>query len=87
MLARNKKNLAKSLPGEMLRFGHHFIDSKRNAQDRIVPRETAILTIVDAFVGKIERCKEPHRQTKILKRERARSFCHRFEFLIRFRRD
>jgi len=28
MLARNKKNLAKSLPREMLRFGHNFIDGK-----------------------------------------------------------
>jgi hypothetical protein len=57
MLARNKKDLAKSLPREMLRFGHHFIDGKCDAKDRIIPRETAILTIVDAFVGKISGAK------------------------------
>src|SRR5205823_3266827 len=60
MLARNKKDLAKSLPREMLCFGHDLIDGKCDAQDRIIPRETAILTIVDAFVGKIERRKEAH---------------------------
>src|SRR6266705_2486830 len=85
MLARNKKDLAKSLPREMLRFGHNFIDGKCDAQDRIIPRETAILTIVDAFVGKIERCKEAHGPSKILQCERAGSLRHGFEFLIRFR--
>lgn len=71
MLARNKKDLAKPLPREILRFGHHFIDGKCDAQDRIIPRETAVLTIVDAFVGKIERCKEPHGPPKVLQCERA----------------
>ena len=71
MLARNKKDLAKSLPREMLRFGHNFIDAKCDAQDRIIPRETAILTIVDAFVGKIEGCKEAHSPPKVLQCERA----------------
>src|SRR5205823_13232058 len=48
MLARNKEDLAKSLPREMLRFGHDLIDGKCHAQDWIIPRETAILTIIDA---------------------------------------
>jgi hypothetical protein len=87
MLAGNKKDLAKSLPREMLRFGHNFIDGKRDTQDWIIPRETAILTIVDAFVGKIERCKEPHGPPKILQCERARSLRHCFEFLIGFWRN
>ena len=53
MLARNQKDLAKSLTREMLRFGNNLINIKRDAQDRIIPRETAILTIVDAFIRKI----------------------------------
>src|SRR5437899_7760276 len=85
MLACNKKDLAKSLPREILRFGHNFIDAKCDAQDRIIPRETAILTIVDAFVGKIEGCKKAHCPPKILQCERAGSLRHGFEFLIRFR--
>ena len=84
MLACHKKDLAKSLPREMLPFGHHFIDGKCNAKDRIIPRETAILAVVDAFVGKIKRGKEPHGPPKILQRERAGSLRHRFEFLIGF---
>src|SRR5205809_2310196 len=47
MLARNKKDLAKSLPREMLRFGHDLIDGKCHAQNWIIPRKTAILTIID----------------------------------------
>src|SRR4029077_3244900 len=84
MLACNKKDLPKSLPRQMLHFGHHLIDGKCDAQDRIIPRETAILTIVDAFVGKIERCKEPHGSPKILQCERAGSLRHRFKILIGF---
>src|SRR5438093_5499091 len=87
MLARNKKDLAKSLPREMLRFGHNFIDGKCDAQDRIIPRETAILTIVDAFVRKIERRKEAHGPSKILQCERVGSLRHGFKFLIRFREN
>ena len=87
MLAGNKKELPKSKAGEMLRFCDHFIDVKRHTKDRIIPRETAILAIVDAFVGKIERSEKPHRPSKILQRERARSLRHRFELLIRLRSD
>jgi hypothetical protein len=71
----------------MLRFGHHFIDGKCDAQDRIIPRETAIPAIIDAFVGKIERCKEPHGPPKILQCERARSLRHGFKFPIGLRRN
>src|SRR6478735_3873556 len=84
MFARHEKDLAKTLLREMLPFGHHFIDGKSYAKDRIIPRETAILTIVDAFVGKIERCKEPHGSPKILQCERAGCLRHRFKILIGF---
>ena len=87
MLARNKKDLAKSLPREMLRFGQNFIDGKRNAQDRIIPRETVLLAIVDAFVGEIERGEQAHGAPKILQCERSRSLRHRFKFLVGFRDD
>ena len=36
MLAGDKKNLTKSLAGEMLCFGHYFVDMKRDAEDRII---------------------------------------------------
>src|SRR5207249_11538410 len=87
MLARNQKDLAKSLTREMLRFGNNLINIKCDAQDRIIPRETAILTIVDAFVRKIEGCKEAHGPSKILQCERVGSLRHGFKFLIRFREN
>src|SRR5215468_6780689 len=87
MLTRNKKDLAKSLLREVLRFSHNLIDRKCDAQDRIIARETAILTIVDAFVREIQRCKEAHRSPKVLQRERAGSSRHAFQFLRRFWRN
>ena len=87
MLARDEKDLAKSLTSEMLRFGDHFIDVEGDAKNRIVARETAVVAVVNAFVGQIKRREQPHRSAKILQRERARSLRHRFEFLIRFRSD
>ena len=70
MFTCDKKNLAKSLSGEMLRFSDDFIDFERDAEDGIVTGETAIPTIVDALVGKIKRSKQPHRASKILQRQR-----------------
>src|SRR5262249_16173452 len=47
VLARDEKNLPKSLASEMLRFGDHFVDIKRDAKDWIVTRETAIPAVND----------------------------------------
>ena len=87
MLAGDEKDLAKSLTSEMLRFRDNFIDTERDAKNRIVARETAVATVVDAFVGQVKRREEPHRPAKILERQRTRCLRHRFEFLIRFRSD
>src|SRR5947207_8208410 len=87
MLARDEKDLPKPLTREMLRLGDHFIHVERDTKDWIIARETAIPTIVDAFVGKIERREQPHRTSKILQSQRARSLRHRFEFPIGFRGD
>jgi len=87
VLACNKKNLTKSLAREMPSFGDHFVDVEGDAKNRIITREAAILAVVDAFVGEVQRGEQTHRSPKILKSERARSLGHRFELLIRFRRD
>jgi len=84
MLAGNKKNLAKPLARQMPGFGNNLIDIKCDAEDRVIPREAAVLTIVDAFIGEIERREQPHRAPKILHCERAGSLGHRFKFLIGF---
>src|SRR4030095_15416420 len=70
MLARDEKDLAKSLASEMLRFDDDFIHVERDAKDGIVARKTAVAAIVNAFIGKIQRSKQPHCPSKILERER-----------------
>ena len=87
VLACDKKNLTKSLTREMPSFGDHFVDVEGNAKNRIIAREAAILAVVYAFIGEIQRSEQTHRSPKILKSERTRSLGHRFELLIRFRRD
>src|SRR4029453_9332308 len=51
MLAGDEKDLAKSLTSEMPCFRDNFIDIERDAKDRIVARETAVVTVVDALLG------------------------------------
>ena len=66
VLASDEKDLPESLACEMLSFRDDFIDIERDAKDRIVTRETAITTVVNAFVGKIQRREQTHRPSKIL---------------------
>src|SRR4029077_14820516 len=86
MLASDEKDLTKSLASEMLRFGNDFVHIERDAKDWIIARETAIPTIVDAFVGKIQRSEQTHCPSKILQSKGARSLRRCFELLIRFLR-
>src|SRR5262249_38313568 len=87
MFARNQKDLAESLSRQMLRFSEDFIDTQGDPQDRIISRETAILTIVDALVGEIQRREQAHGAAKVLQCEGARGLRHGFKFLIGFWRD
>src|SRR6267143_969004 len=66
MLARDQKDLAKSLTREMPRFRDNLINIERDAKDRIIARETAIATIVDALVREIQRREKAHCSSKIL---------------------
>src|SRR5437899_13019631 len=87
MFAGDEKDLTKTLASKMTRFRRHLINIEGDTQNRVVPRETAISTIVDAFVRKIKRRKKAHCPAKILQREPARDWRHRFEFPIGLGRD
>ena len=54
MFAGDEKDVAKALGEEFAGFFEHFVDGKRDAQDRVVARETAIFAVVDAFVRKVK---------------------------------
>ncbi len=58
VLARDEQKVAESLRLQFLRLAQHFFNRKRDAQNRVVTREAAVGTIVDALVGKIQRRKE-----------------------------
>src|SRR4029453_15884419 len=79
MLAGDEKDLPKSLTSEMLPFGDDFVEVEGDAKNRIVARETAVVTVVDAFVGQVKRREEPHRPSKILQRKRAGNLRQLFE--------
>jgi hypothetical protein len=73
MLARDEQHVAKTLRPKMPRLGLDLVDRERDAQDRIVAREAAILADIDALVGEIERREKPHRAAKILARQLSAS--------------
>jgi hypothetical protein len=87
MFAGNEKDLTETLFLKIARLCHHFLDAESDAQDRIVPRETAIAAIVDAFVRQIKRRKQPHGATEMPEGERTRRLRHRFQLRIGLRRD
>ena len=64
--------MTKSFRGKMARFGNHLLDFERHAQDRVIPRKTAVAATVDAFVGDIKRREQMHCSPKIAQGGRAR---------------
>ena len=85
MLARDQKNVTESFVRQVSPFRDDLVDAQRDAQNRIITRETAVTTVVDALVLKIKWREEPHRSSKILPREMTRSLSHLFQSSIRFR--
>ena len=58
MLTRNEQDVAKTLRRQCARLASNFIHRESDAQNRVVAGEAAILAIVDALVGKVERREE-----------------------------
>ena len=71
VFASDQKDLTKTLPTEMTRFGDHFLNIKRDAKNWVIPGETAVTTIIDALVRKVKRREETHCPAEILQCERA----------------
>src|SRR5206468_3109086 len=58
VFAGNQQDAAETLVPKRSRFAQHFVDGKSYAENWVIARETAVLAVVDALVGKIERRKE-----------------------------
>ena len=65
VLAGHQQQVAEAAGVQMARLGHHLADAQRGAQDARVAGKSAVGTIVDALVGKIQRGKKPHRAAKM----------------------
>ena len=73
--------------GEMASFFYDLIDRKSNPQNGIFAGEPTVPATVNALVGKIERCEQPHRPPKMLQRQRAGTDSQAIELGIIFRRN
>ena len=59
MFAGNQKDIAETLLGQCACLSHHLINGEGHAQDGIVSGETAVATVIDAFIGEVKRGKKP----------------------------
>ena len=81
MFACDEKDVAKTLCRQRARLAHDFVHGKRDAQNGIVARESAILAVVDALVGKIKRREESNHFPEPLPGERLGASAQVFEHI------
>lgn len=60
VFAGDEQEVAEAEGVEVAGFLDGLVDAERGAQDRVVAREAAVGTIVDALVGEVEGREEPH---------------------------
>ena len=87
MLARHQQEVAESLGLERAGFPQHLVHGQRHPKNRIVAREAAILAVVDALVGKIQRREQADDFAEALLGERVRAAAHGFQQFARGRRN
>src|SRR5439155_26533769 len=85
MFAGDQEDVAKALFLERARLAQHFVHRERHAQNRIVAREAAVLAVVDALVGEIERREEAEDYAESLLSQGPRAPTERFQQLARCR--
>lgn len=79
MFPGDQENVAKALAREFSGFAPDFLEAESDAENGVVARETAIFTIVDALVGKIERREKADDLAKTLLSEALRAAAEYFE--------
>jgi hypothetical protein len=74
MFTRHQQDVAKALRPQRARLAPDLLLVQRHPQDRVVPGEPAILAVVDALVGQIQRGKHPdHLAESLLPGQRLRT--------------
>ena len=87
MFPRDQQDIAEALFLERLRLAFDFFQRQRHAQDWVVARETAVLAIVDALVGKVKRREHPDDLAEPLLRHGVRTPAHVLQQFSRRRRN
>ena len=79
MFARDEQEIAETLIFQRLRFALDFLHAQRDAQNRVVAREAAILAVVDALVGEIQRREKANHLAETLQRQAMSPPAHRLQ--------
>jgi hypothetical protein len=86
MFPGHEQHVAKALFLEREGFALHFLHRQGHAQDRVVARETTVLAIVDALVGKIKRGEEANNFSEALLGQSLGTTAERFQQFTGVRR-
>ena len=65
MFPGDEQHIAEAFRRKMTGLGSHLLDLKRHAEDGIVTGESAVGTVIDALIGKVEGGEEAHRPAKV----------------------
>jgi hypothetical protein len=65
MFSGNEQDVPEALLDEMACLGRDLLDLEGDAEDGVVPGESAVSAVVHTLVGKVERGKESHRPTEV----------------------
>ena len=79
MFAGAEEDVAEPRAREFVGFAADFIEAEGDAEDGVIARETAILAVVDAFVGEVKRCEKANDFTETLLREELGTAAEFFE--------
>ncbi len=80
MLAGDEQEIAEALILEGLRFvRRNVFGFERDAQDRVVAGEAAVLAVINAFVRQVKGREEPHHLAKPPQSHRSRALAQRFD--------
>lgn len=87
VFASDEQQIAKAEFVQVAGFADDLVDAQGDAENRVIAGESAIGTVVDAFVGQIERCEESHRAAEVAASQLLALAGEGFELAIRGGRD
>src|ERR671927_357576 len=87
MLACDEQHTPKTLIKKRSGFVTHFVDRKRDPQDRILARKTAVAAGIDTFVRDVKWRKQANHFAETLLGNCLRAAAEQLEMFLRYRRN